>query len=136
MNVAIAFVLLIAFGMPIGFVLGAAGVVGLLEMGGTKFLHLAPSKIFNGLNIFPFLAMPFFILAGEIMNHTGITSKLVDLARVLVGHFRGGLAQSNMLVSVLFAGMTGSATSDAAAFGKTLVPQMVKHGTAGTMPAR
>ena len=128
MNVAIAFVLLIAFGMPIGFVLGAAGVVGLLEMGGTKFLPLAPSKLFNGLNIFPFLAMPFFILAGEIMNHTGITSKLVDLARVLVGHFRGGLAQSNMLVSVLFAGMTGSATSDAAAFGKTLVPQMVKHG--------
>ena len=62
------------------------------------------------------------------MNHTGITARLIGLARVLVGHFRGGLAQTNMVVSVLFAGLTGSATADAAAFGKTLVPQMVKHG--------
>jgi tripartite ATP-independent transporter DctM subunit len=128
MIVAIVFVLLIAIGMPIGFVLGAAGFAGLIQMGGTDFLHLTPAKIFHGLNIFPFLAMPFFILAGEIMNHTGITARLVGLARVLVGHLRGGLAQTNMVVSVMFAGLTGSATSDAAAFGKTLVPQMVRHG--------
>lgn len=128
MIVAIVFVVLIALGMPIGFVLGAAGIVGLIQMGGTGFLHLTPAKVFHGLNIFPFLAMPFFILAGEIMNHTGITARLVGLARALVGHLRGGLAQTNMVVSVMFAGLTGSATSDAAAFGKTLVPQMVRHG--------
>ena len=123
-----AVVLLILFGMPIGFAIGLAGVVGLIDMGGTQFLAIGPSKIFNGLNIFPFLAMPFFILAGEVMNDTGITDRLVKLARVLVGRFRGGLAHTNMLASVFFAGLTGSATADAAAFGRTLVPAMVKEG--------
>ena len=86
MIVAICFVALVLFGMPIGFAIGLAGVVGLIDMGGTQFLQIGPSKIFNGLNIFPFLAMPFFILAGEIMNDIGITSRLVKLAQVLVGH--------------------------------------------------
>ncbi|WP_282605649.1 TRAP transporter large permease [Pelagibius sp. Alg239-R121] len=128
MLIALVFVGLILLGLPIGFAIGAAGVVGLFEMGGDKFLALGPSKIFNGLNIFPFLAMPFFILAGEIMNHTGITSRLVHLAQALVGHFRGGLAHTNMLASVFFAGLTGAATADAAAFGRTLVPAMVERG--------
>ena len=128
MLAGLAFVLLILFGMPIGFAIGAAGVVGLIDMGGTQFLAIGPSKIFNGLNIFPFLAMPFFILAGEIMNEIGITDRLVKLAQVLVGRFRGGLAHTNMLASVFFAGLTGSATADAAAFGRTLVPAMVKEG--------
>mgnify|MGYP000117884710 FL=1 len=128
MIVGIAFVVLVLIGMPIGFALGLAGVIGLIDMGGGAFFALAPSKMFNGLNIFPFLAMPFFILAGEIMNHTGITHRLVNLAQALVGHFRGGLAHTNMLASVFFAGLTGAATADAAAFGKTLVPAMVKRG--------
>ncbi|MFD2206499.1 TRAP transporter large permease [Kiloniella antarctica] len=128
MIVGIAFVVLVLIGMPIGFALGLAGVLGLIDMGGGSFLALAPSRMFNGLNIFPFLAMPFFILAGEIMNHTGITHRLVSLAQTLVGHFRGGLAHTNMLASVFFAGLTGAATADAAAFGKTLVPAMVKRG--------
>ncbi|MBG6208276.1 tripartite ATP-independent transporter DctM subunit [Labrenzia sp. EL_126] len=129
MTVAVTFVLLILFGMPIGFAIGLAGVVGLIDMGGgPNFLAIGPSKIFNGLNIFPFLAMPFFILAGEIMNGIGITDRLVKLAQVLVGRFRGGLAHTNMLASVFFAGLTGSATADAAAFGRTLVPAMEKEG--------
>lgn len=128
MIVAVSFVVLILFGMPIGFAIGLAGVTGLISMGGDQFLAIGPSKIFNGLNIFPFLAMPFFILAGEIMNGTGITNRLVKLAQVLVGRFRGGLAHTNMLASVFFAGLTGSATADAAAFGRTLVPAMVKEG--------
>jgi len=82
MIVAVTFVLLILFGMPIGFAIGLAGVVGLIDMGGgPNFLAIGPSKIFNGLNIFPFLAMPFFILAGEIMNGIGITDRLVKLAQ-------------------------------------------------------
>lgn len=128
MIVGIAFVALIILGMPIGFSIGLAGLVGLIDMGGSQFLAVGPGKVFNGLNIFPFLAMPFFILAGEIMNHIGITDRLVKLAQVLVGHFRGGLAHTNMLASVFFAGLTGSATADAAAFGRTLVPAMVKQG--------
>jgi TRAP-type transport system large permease protein len=128
MLAGLAFVILILFGMPIGFAIGLAGVVGLIDMGGMQFLAIGPSKIFNGLNIFPFLAMPFFILAGEVMNGIGITDRLVKLAQVLVGRFRGGLAHTNMLASVFFAGLTGSATADAAAFGRTLVPAMVKEG--------
>ncbi|WP_325895097.1 TRAP transporter large permease [Grimontia sp. NTOU-MAR1] len=126
--VASLFFFLMFLGAPIAIALGVAGLVGMYEIGGSHFTSLAPSKIFNGLNIFPFLAMPFFILAGEIMNHTGITSRLVFLAQALVGHFRGGLAHSNMLASVFFSGITGSATADAAAFGRTLVPAMEKEG--------
>lgn len=128
MTVLLVFIGLILFGMPIGFAIGIAGVAGLVMIGGGNFLAIAPSKVFSGLDAFPFLAMPFFILAGEIMNSTGITSRLVALARVLVGRFRGGLAHTNMLASVFFAGLTGSATADAAAFGRTLVPAMVKEG--------
>jgi len=74
------------------------------------------------------MAMPFFILAGEIMNRSGITKKLAEFADALVGHLRGGLGHSNMIASVLFAGMTGAAVADTAAFGNTLVPAMVKEG--------
>ncbi|MEZ5767012.1 MAG: TRAP transporter large permease [Paracoccaceae bacterium] len=72
--------------------------------------------------------MPFFILAGEIMNRSGITRGLVRLADAIVGWMRGGMAHSNMVASVMFAGITGSATADAAAFGNTLVPAMEKAG--------
>ncbi|MFM2587552.1 TRAP transporter large permease [Vibrio sp. TBV020] len=128
MIVGVIFLFLMLVGAPIAIALGVAGITGMFDMGGAHFASLAPSKIFNGLNIFPFLAMPFFILAGEIMNHTGITSRLVYLSEALVGHFRGGLAHSNMVASVFFSGITGSATADAAAFGRTLVPAMVKQG--------
>ena len=128
MVVAIVLILLLLLGLPIGFAIGAAGIAGLIDMGGARFLAVGPGKIFNGLNIFPFLAMPFFILAGEIMNHIGITGRLVLFAQVLVGHLRGGLAHTNMMASVFFAGLTGAATADAAAFGKTLVPAMVERG--------
>ncbi len=126
--VAVVFFLLLILGLPIGYVLGIAGVVGLLQLGGTPFLTMAPKRFFEGLDLFTFMAMPFFILAGEIMNRSGITTRLVAFAEALVGYLRGGLAHTNMVASVLFAGMTGAAVSDAAAFGNTLVPAMVKKG--------
>lgn len=126
--VAFAFFGLMLLGLPIGYVLGIAGVFGLMQIGGTNFLTMAPRRFFEGLNLFTFMAMPFFILAGEIMNRSGITERLINFADALVGYLRGGLAHSNMLASVLFAGMTGAAVSDAAAFGNTLVPAMVKKG--------
>jgi TRAP-type transport system large permease protein len=126
--VAITFFGLLAIGMPVGVVLGVAGVVGIVDMGGGRFLAMVPDRFFAGLDLFPFLAMPFFILAGEIMNRSGITTNLVKLADALVGWMRGGMAHSNMIASVLFAGITGSATADTAAFGNTLVPAMVKNG--------
>jgi len=126
--VAVTFFGLLALGMPVGFVLGIAGMVGIFDMGGGRFLAMAPDRMFAGLDLFPFLAMPFFILAGEIMNRSGITTHLVRFADALVGWLRGGMAHSNMVASVMFAGITGAATADAAAFGNTLVPAMVKQG--------
>ncbi|WP_340117438.1 TRAP transporter large permease [Pelagibius sp. 7325] len=126
--VALAFFGLLFLGMPVGFALGIAGLVGIFDMGGGRFLMMAPDRMFAGLDLFPFLAMPFFILAGEIMNRSGITTNLVLFASTLVGWMRGGMAHSNMLASVMFAGITGAATADAAAFGNTLVPAMVKQG--------
>jgi tripartite ATP-independent transporter DctM subunit len=126
--IAVFFVLLV-LGMPVGYVLGIAGMVGLYTIGGEgRFLMMAPKRFFAGIDLFPFLAMPFFILAGEIMNRSGITDRLVSFAQTLVGYLRGGMAHSNMLASVFFAGITGAATADAAAFGNTLVPAMVKQG--------
>ncbi|MGB1109112.1 MAG: TRAP transporter large permease [Gammaproteobacteria bacterium] len=126
--VAISFFGLMLVGVPVGYVLGIAGVIGILQIGGEQFLSMAPKRFFAGLDLFPFLAMPFFILAGEIMNRSGITHKLVAFADALVGYLRGGMAHSNMVASVLFAGLSGAATADAAAFGNTLVPAMVKKG--------
>ncbi len=126
--VAITFFGLLVVGAPVGVVIGVAGVVGIVDMGGGRFLAMVPDRFFAGLDLFPFLAMPFFILAGEIMNRSGITEKLVGLADALVGWLRGGMAHSNMIASVLFAGITGAATADTAAFGNTLVPAMVKNG--------
>ena len=127
MIVAATFFGLMLLGMPVAFVLGIAGMVGMAQIGG-QFLAMGPDRFFSGLDLFPFLAMPFFILAGEIMNRSGITDRLVAFAYSLVGYLRGGMAHSNMVASVMFAGMTGSATADAAAFGNTLVPAMVKQG--------
>ncbi len=127
--VACAFFLLMLLGMPIGYVLGIAGVIGMwtIDPGG-RFFPMAAERFFAGLDLFTFLAMPFFILAGESMNKSGITDRLIGLANALVGHLRGGMAHSNMVASVMFAGLSGAATADAAAFGNTLVPAMVKSG--------
>ena len=80
------------------------------------------------MNSFPLMAVPFFILAGEVMNHGGITQSIVRFSQTLIGHFRGGLAQVNILSSVLFAGLSGSAVADTSALGKMLIPAMEKNG--------
>ncbi len=127
--VVVVFLVLLTLGMPIGYVLGIAGMVGMFTIDtGGRFLTMAPDRFFAGLDLFTFLAMPFFILAGEIMNRSGITDRLIGLADALVGYLRGGMAHSNMVASVMFAGLSGAATADAAAFGNTLVPAMVKQG--------
>ncbi|MCC6008213.1 MAG: TRAP transporter large permease, partial [Rhodobacteraceae bacterium] len=85
-------------------------------------------NLVNGASKFLMLAIPFFILAGALMNAGGLTSKLIDFAYALVGHMRGGLAQVNVVSSGLYAGISGSSYSDAALGAKLLVPQMVRHG--------
>ena len=89
--VGILFFGLMFVGLPIGYVLGLAGVAGLIQVGGENFLAMAPKRYFEGLDLFTFMAMPFFILAGEIMNRSGITMRLVAFTDSLVGYLRGGL---------------------------------------------
>jgi TRAP-type transport system large permease protein len=115
-------------GMPVAYVLGVTSLFILIDMGNASLFPLIPMRFFNSINLFPLMAMPLFILAGEIMNKTGITSRVIDFSIRLVGHFRGGLAHANILASILFAGLTGSAVADSAALGSMLIPGMAKKG--------
>ncbi|MCR4426718.1 MAG: TRAP transporter large permease [Firmicutes bacterium] len=128
LGIAIIFLVFLFLGTPIGFVLGIAGLYALLSLDMPILLNMVPQRFFAGLDMFTLMAMPFFIMAGEIMNATGITRRLVAFANVLVGHLRGGLAHANILASVFFAGMTGAAVSDTAAIGTMLIPAMVEDG--------
>jgi len=133
-TLAIFFVLLF-LGMPIGFVLGVTGTVAILSLGMPELLTLVASRFYSGSDLFPLMAMPLFILAGEIMNRTGITLKVIDFANALVGHIRGGLGHANILASVFFAGLTGSAVADTAAIGTMLIPAMRKTGYSASFAA-
>lgn len=121
-------ILVMTLGVPIVFALVFAPMVGIFLEDKLVFLSMMPQRIFSGINQFPLLAIPMFILAGEIMNHGGITIRLVAFAKTLVGHMRGGLAQVNVLSSMLFAGLSGSAVADTSALGSILIPAMEKDG--------
>ncbi|MEH0021684.1 MAG: TRAP transporter large permease [Desulfobacter sp.] len=116
------------FGMPVAYVLGVASLLLMFQLGDTSLFPLIPMRFFNSINLFPLMAMPLFILAGEIMNRAGITSRVIDFSTRLVGHLRGGLAHANILASILFAGLTGSAVADSAALGSMLIPGMARKG--------
>ena len=119
---------LMAIGMPIVFGLGIAPLAGFVLADKPVFLKLLPQRLFLGINQFPLLAIPLFLLAGEIMNVGGITQALVRFANAMVGHLRGGLAHVNILASILFAGLSGSAVADTSALGSILIPAMEKGG--------
>ena len=85
-------------------------------------------NIYNGIDSFPLMAIPFFMLAGELMNKGGITLRLVEFSQAMMGHLRGGLAHVNILTSMLFAGLSGSAVADTSAIGSMLIPAMEKQG--------
>ncbi|NLC52363.1 MAG: TRAP transporter large permease [Firmicutes bacterium] len=120
--------LLIITGIPISFALGFASLLGFILLDKIEFIHLIPQTLFSGLNSFPVMAMPFFMLAGEIMTRTGITDRLVNLAITLVGWLRGGLGHVNVLASVFFAGISGSAVADVAAVGPIEIEMMSRAG--------
>jgi tripartite ATP-independent transporter DctM subunit len=126
--IAIVFFGLMLFGAPIGFALGIAALAAFVQMDVPALLNMVPQRFYAGLDMFTLMAMPFFILAGEIMNKTGITHRLVNFANALVGHLRGGLAHANIVASIFFAGLTGAAVSDTAAIGTMLIPAMEKDG--------
>jgi tripartite ATP-independent transporter DctM subunit len=128
-----SFLLFFAFvcaGVPIAFALGGAALVGLWLYEGAP-LRIVASRVFAGIDNFSLLAIPFFILAGELMETGGISQRLVTLARVLVGHIRGGLGNVVMIAMIFFSGISGSTTADAAAIGSVMIPSMKHQGYSG-----
>lgn len=124
---ALVFLLTLVLGFPIAFCLGITSLSALLWMGDVPLVILA-QRTFTGIDSFPLMAVPFFVLAGEIMNRGGTTKRLIDFANVLVGRIPGGLAHTNITASMFFGGISGSAVADAAAMGTILVPGMVRKG--------
>jgi C4-dicarboxylate transporter DctM subunit len=123
----IAFAVCLALGVPIAFALGVASLAGLLASG-TIPLVIVPQRVFAGLDSFPLLAAPLFILAGALMETGGISARLPRFAGSLVGHVRGGMGMVVVLSTMLFSGISGSSTADAAAIGSVMIPAMTRRG--------
>jgi tripartite ATP-independent transporter DctM subunit len=124
---SIAFIALVAINVPIAFSMGLASILGLLMKGNIP-LVIVPQKIFTGCDSFPLLAVPFFILAGTLMDTGGISMRLVNLARALVGHFRNGLGMVSIVSEIFFSGISGSTAADTAAVGSIMIPAMNQAG--------
>lgn len=123
----IVFFILLATNVPIAFALGGASIIALLLFGNVP-LTIVPQQILAGTDSFPMLAVPLFILSGALMDIGGISDRLVRLARVLVGHFRGGLGMVVIVAEIFFSDISGSTSADTAAIGGIMIPQLVKDG--------
>jgi tripartite ATP-independent transporter DctM subunit len=121
------FVVGLLVGLPIAFAMGGAGLVALAVDGKLSLLSV-PQRLFDGINSFPLMAVPFFILAADLMTASGITTALLRFANSLVGHIRGGLGHVNVVTSMMFAGISGSALADAAGPGAVEMRMMEKGG--------
>jgi tripartite ATP-independent transporter DctM subunit len=123
---AVTFTLLLLLGVPVAFAIGLSSVCTILYEG----LPVAVlfQQMMSGMNIFSFLAIPFFIFSGELMLHGGIADKIVALARNMVGHVRGGLGMANVVACTLFGGVSGSPTADVSAMGAVMIPMMKREG--------
>ncbi len=127
----VALFLLLASGAPLAYIVGALGNIGFILSGNSRYLAVLPQRIFSQIDVFSLMAMPLFILTGELMNRSGCTRALVDFAMSMVGRFKGGLGHVNIMASIFFAGVSGSAVADAAALGTTLIPAMREKGYTG-----
>lgn len=123
----VMFIVFVAIGVPISFALGVVSFTGIMALPAIPNTVVF-SKMFNGLNSFTLLAVPLFILAANLMNEGAITEKLIRCCTAAVGHFRGGLAYANVLVSMIFAGISGSSQADTAGVGKIFIPSMESEG--------
>ena len=117
----------LAIGLPLPFGLGSAALAALLVMPDDISLTVIPQRFIGGIDSFAFMAIPFFLLVGEIMNAGGITRRIIDFSNALVGHWAGGLAHVNVVSSMFFGGISGSATADTASIGSILIPSMVEE---------
>lgn len=130
MTVTIMLVLFATFlvlGVPLAFAMGLSAIIAVLTQTGLPGV-LLPQLFYNSLDHFALLAVPLFVLAGELMNHGGITERLVGLSRALMGHLRGGIAQANVLTNMFMAAISGSALADLSAIGSMMIPAMRREG--------
>lgn len=122
------FLIFLLIGMPVFFAMLSAPGILLMTQGMERDIPMLFRNIYNGIDSFPLMAIPFFMLAGELMNRGGITLSLVNFSQAFIGHVRGGLAHVNVLSSMLFAGLSGSAVADTSAIGSMMIPAMEKNG--------
>ena len=120
------FFIALLFGVPIAFALGIASIVYLVFT--DISLVIIPLKMYSGIDVFVLLSIPGFILAGNIMNNSGMTNRIIDFSNNLVGHIRGGLGLANIGASMIFAGISGTAIADTASIGSIMIPAMKKDG--------
>lgn len=123
----IVFVVSLVIGVPIALAMGGAGMLALVVDGNLSLLSV-PQRFFDGINSFPLMAVPFFILAADLMTASGITTALLRFAGAMVGHVRGGMGHVNVVTSVMFAGISGSALADAAGPGAVETRMMTRSG--------
>ena len=119
---------LILVGVPVAVAMGLTAVATFLVMGQADILTMVAQRMYASTTSFTLLAIPFFILAGNIMNTGGITERIFRFARALVGHIWGGLGQVNVIASMIFSGMSGAAVADAAGLGMIEMKAMRDHG--------
>ena len=123
-----AFIIMLMLGIPISLVLGLTTMVYIFVSLQYGLLENIPQRLFSGVESFSLLAIPLFMLAGELMNTSGITVRLIDFSKKATGHFRGGLAYVNVLANMFLASIIGSATAQTAMMSRVMVPQMEKEG--------
>ena len=122
----LSFTLLLILGVPVAFAIGLSSVATILAAG--LPVAVVFQKMVGGMQIFSFLAIPFFVFAGELMLYGGIADRIVKFANSLVGHVRGGLGMSNVLGCTIFGGIAGSPLADVSAIGSVMIPLMKKEG--------
>jgi len=120
-------VILLVVGVPIAYAIGASGIIYMLVTN-SVFLLTMPQRIWSGTENFIIIAMPLFMLTGELMNHSGLTKRLIDFAMLTVKPIRGGLGEVNVVASMIFGGISGSSVADTSALGSILIPDMVRKG--------
>lgn len=118
---------LIFCAVPICWAIGIVGSIGMVLVGNNA-MNMIPQCMYSGINYYALIAVPFFVFAGEIMNKGGITEKLIDLSKLIIGRIPASLAHVNILSSMFFGGITGSAQADTSCIGGVLIPAMVKDG--------
>jgi len=123
----LSFVVMLLLTAPVAFAIGVAASIGLLIADAAPLL-IVPQRFFAGADSFVLLAIPLFILAGALMETGGISLRLVELARLLVGHIRGGLGMAVVVAEMFFSGISGSTVADVSAIGALMVPSLIRIG--------